>query len=202
MVRMATTARTTKRQQQSEATRRSLLRVARRLFAKRGYGGTSIEDIQRGAKVTRGALYHHFPSKQAIFRAVFEEVSRELNERADAAAAGAPAERRLEAGVGAFLDACLDRDVQQIMLLDGPSVLGWDTCVEIDAQYALGSLRAALRASMSAGHIAEQPVDPLAQLLLGALNQAALVIARADDVVAARTEVGATVERLLGGLRA
>jgi AcrR family transcriptional regulator len=192
----------TRRQEQSEATRRTLVRVARRLFTKRGYAATSIEDILRGAKVARGALYHHFPSKQAIFEAVFEEVSQELNERARAAGRDAPPDRRLEAGVNAFLDNCLERDVQQIMLLDGPSVLGWDTCVEIDARYALGGLRAALRNAMESGLIAEQPVDPLAQVLLGALNQAALVIARADDVVEARKQLGATLESLLDGLRA
>jgi AcrR family transcriptional regulator len=195
-------ARATKRQEQFEATRRKLIRVARRLFATRGYGGTSIEEITRRANVTRGALYHHFKSKEEIFRAVFEEVEQELVEKAALATAGEPrAARRLEAGANAFLDACLDRDAQQIVLLDAPSVLGWDTWQEIDARYALAGLTAALQVAMEDGHLARQPAEPLAHVLLGALNQAALVIARSDDVAGARAEMGRTIKRLLDGLK-
>jgi AcrR family transcriptional regulator len=192
----------TKRQEQFEATRRKLIRVARRLFATRGYGGTSIVDITRRAQVTRGALYHHFNGKDELFRAVFEEVERELVEKAaHATAAERRPERRLEAGANAFLDACLDRDVQQIVLLDAPSVLGWETWQEIDAQYALAGLTAALQAAMDDGYLVAQPAEPLAHVLLGALNQAALVIARSDDVAAARAELGRTIKRLLDGLK-
>jgi hypothetical protein len=102
--------------------------------------------------------------------------------------------------VTAFLDACLDRDVQQIVLLDGASVLGWKTASEIDEAHSLGSIQALLELAMHEGQIARQPVEPLAQVLFGALNQAALVIARADDVPAARREMGRTIERLVAGL--
>jgi AcrR family transcriptional regulator len=199
---IAIVQRATKRQAQFESTRRKLIRVARRLFATRGYGGTSIEDITRRARVTRGALYHHFSGKEEIFRAVFEQVEQELVEKAAlATAAERRPERRLEAGANAFLDACLDRDVQQIVLLDAPSVLGWETWQEIDAQYALAGLTAALQAAMDDGYLAKQPAEPLAHVLLGALNQAALVIARSDDVAATRTELGRTIKRLLDGLK-
>ena len=190
----------TKKQLQSDTTRRKLIAVARRLFAKKGYGGTSIAEITDRAKVTRGALYHHFADKEELFRAVFEQVEAELVERSTAAATESPPEKRLEAAVGAFLDACLDRDVQQVVILDGFSVLGWETASRIDEEYALGSLQALLALAMKEGQIGEQPVEPLALVLLGALNQAALAIARAGDVPAARAEMGTTIGRLLAGL--
>ena len=190
----------TKKQLQSDATRRRLVAVARRRFATRGYAGTSIADITARAKVTRGALYHHFADKGELFRAVFEQVEEELVARSAAAASQSPPAKRLEAAVGAFLDACLDRDVQQIVLQDGFSVLGFETASQIDEAYALGSIQALLELAMSEGQIARQPVEPLAQVMLGALNQAALVIARADDVPAARVAMGKTIARLLAGL--
>ena len=190
----------TKKQVQSDATRRRLISVARRLFATRGYADTSIADITDRAKVTRGALYYHFGDKRDLFRAVFEQVEEELVARSAAAATRSRPERRLEAAVAAFLDACLDRDVQQVVLLDGSSVLGWETASQIDEAYALGSLQALLELAIREGHVARQPVEPLAQVLLGALNQAALAIARADDVPAARREMGRTIGRLLAGL--
>jgi AcrR family transcriptional regulator len=189
-----------KKQLQSEKTRRKLISVARDLFARRGYVDTSIGDITARARVTRGALYHHFSDKQTLFRAVFEQVEDELVSRAAAAASQSQPTKRLEAAVGAFLDACLDRDVQQIVLLDGFSVLGWETASQIDEAHALGSLQALLELAMSEGQIARQPVEPLALVLLGALNQAALAIARADDVPAARRKMGKTIRRLLAGL--
>lgn len=191
----------TKRKEQSEQTRRKLIRVARRLLAMRGYAGTSIEDVVRRAGVARGALYHHFDGKQDLFRAVFEQLEQEMTEKVLAAAATETRpDRQLEVGCTAFLDVCLDRDVQQIGLLDAPSVLGWETWYAIDAEHFLGSLKASLQAAMDEGYIDDQPVDALAQVLLGALNQAGLLIARADDVAAARAELGRTVQRLLDGL--
>ena len=190
----------TKKQLQSESTRRKLIAVARRLFAKKGYAGTSIGDITTRARVTRGALYHHFKDKEELFRAVFEQVEEELVARSTAAASESRPSQRLQAAVGAFLDACLEHDVQQVVILDGFSVLGWETASQIDEAYSLGSLQALLRLAISEGQIAEQPVEPLAQVLLGALNQAALAIARADDVPSARAEMGNTIGRLLSGL--
>ena len=190
----------TKKQLQSESTRRKLISVARRLFATKGYAGTSIEDITTRAKVTRGALYHHFSDKGELFRAVFEQVEEELVSRAAEAASESSPDKRVEAAVEAFLDACLDRDVQQVVLLDGFSVLGWETASRIDEEYALGSMQALLRLAMREGQIAEQPVEPLALVLLGALNQAALAIARADDLPAARAQIGGTIQTLIRGL--
>jgi AcrR family transcriptional regulator len=191
--------------EQSEATRTGLLKVARELFADQGYAATGTEEIVERAGVTRGALYHHFRDKQDLFRAVYEDVERELAERLVAITMARASEGPLEvlrAGCEAFLDACLEPAVQRIALIDAPSVLGWEAWREIDAKYGLGLLRGGLQAAMDAGEIAPQPAELLAHVLLGALDEAALLIARADDVRAARREVGATVLRVLEGLRA
>lgn len=190
--------------EQSEATRGALLRAGRELFTEKGYAATATEDIVKRAGVTRGALYHHFSDKADLFRAVFQEVQHEAFDRAmDAAAKGGPVGtwEHLEAGVGAFLDACLDPAVQQIVLLDAPSVLGWKTWRELDERHALRVMRMAVEAAMEGGVIEKQPVEPLAHMLLGALNEAGLSLVRADDPKRARKEAGAAVTRLLEGLR-
>jgi AcrR family transcriptional regulator len=193
----------TKKAEQSEATRRKLLKVSRGLFARHGYSGTSIEEIVQRAKVTRGALYHHFESKQDVFRGVYEDLQRELAQRIyDAAMREPRVEKRLEVGCEAYLDACLDRGLQRIVLVDSPSVLGWDFWHEIDERYSLGQIREALKAGMKAGYFEKQAPEALAQVLFGALNEAGLFIARADDPAAARRQVGRTISRLIAGLRA
>jgi AcrR family transcriptional regulator len=188
--------------QQSEATRGVLIAEGRRLFAGRGYAGVGTEEIVRAAGLTRGALYHHFEGKQELFRAVYEDVERDLVERvaADATAAGDPLEA-LHAGVQAFLDACEDPAVQQIALIDAPSVLGWEQWREIGLKYGFGLVHGALAAAMDAGVIERQPVRALAHLLLGALDEAALLVARADDGGQTRREVGAALARHLDALR-
>jgi AcrR family transcriptional regulator len=192
----------TRKAEQSEATRRALIQVARRLFARRGYAATPIEEIVRRARVTRGALYHHFAGKQELFRDVYEDLERDLAEKITAAAEGEERwELHLEVGCQAFLDACREPAVQRIVLLDAPSVLGWEAWHEIDAKYGLGLIVSALQAAMDVGYIEEHPVEPLATLLLGALTEAGLAIARAEDPEAARAELGASVARLLEGLK-
>jgi AcrR family transcriptional regulator len=192
-----------RKEERSEATRAALLEAARELFAERGYTAVPTEEIVGRARVTRGALYHHFEDKRDLFRAVYEDLERELAERLTAAAAAERRpERHLEVGCEAFLDACLEPAVQRIVLTDGPAVLGWELWREIDAQYGLGLVRTALEMAMEGGYIARQPVTPLAHLVLGALNEAGLYIARARDVKKARGEVGASVRRLLDGLKA
>ena len=188
--------------EQGEATRAKLVRVARRLFATKGYGGASILDVTRAAKVTRGALYHHFPDKQALFEAVLDQVERETLERiAGVVAAERKPQRRLNAGLDAFLDACTDREYQRVVLLDAPSVLGWERWHEIDAGYALGMTQAALEDAMEQGVIRRQDAEPLAHLILGALNEAGLAIARAQDVGAARRSFGKALAQWVDGLR-
>jgi len=193
---------TGRKAQQSESTQAELVAVGRRLFAERGYAATPLEDLVREAGMTRGALYHHFKDKRALFQAVFEDVEQSLMAgMASLMAPGADPWRSLGLAASGFLDACLQRDVQQIVLIDGPSVLGWDTWREVEERYALAAISALLQGSMDTGAVPSQPVKPLAHLVLAAVNEAGLVIARSDDVKAARVEVGAALERLLDGLR-
>jgi AcrR family transcriptional regulator len=177
--------------------------VARRLFAERGYSDVSTEELVRAAGVTRGALYHHFKDKRALFEAVFEDVEASLMANTAAAMVrNADAWGTLLSACNSFLDACVEPDVGQIVLIDGPSVLGWETWREIEDRYALGAVISLLQASVDAGFVAQQPPAPLAHLVLAAVNEAGLVIARSDDVASARAEVGGALERLLDGLRA
>jgi AcrR family transcriptional regulator len=153
--------------------------------------------------VTRGALYHHFTGKEDLFRAVIEEVEAEVTERvATAAVSTTDALDALRRGCQEFLDAALDPAVQRIVLVDAPAVLGWSTWRELEARYGLGLTRMALEAAMDAGAIERQPIEPLAHMLLASLNEAALLVAGADDPRATRAEVGQVVDHFLDRLAA
>ncbi len=169
----------------------------------RGYAGVGTEEIVQRAGVTRGALYHHFRGgKEDLFRAVLVQISAETARRVmRAAAATDDPWEALVLGVEAFLDACVTPDVQRIMLVDGPSVLSWDVWRAADGEFALGLLEAALQRAIDAGRLIPQPARALAHVLLGAVDEAAMVVARAEDPEAARAEMGLTVRRLLEGLR-
>lgn len=187
---------------QPEATRAALVAAARQLFAERGYAGVGTEEIVHRAGVTRGALYHHFTDKEDLMRAVLHDLSRELAEASAAAALKETDQwQQILAAVDAFLDACTDPAIQRIMMTDAPSVLGWDEWRRIDAQYGLGLVKASLEHAMETGLIARQPVEPLAHLVVGALDEAAMYISRADDARAARREMGESIERMLAGLK-
>jgi AcrR family transcriptional regulator len=188
--------------EQSELTRGALVEAARALFSRRGYAAVSTEEIVQAAGVTRGALYHHFKDKQDLFTAVVERVEQDILERVAAAAIAEtdPWEQQRVA-VGAFLDVCLDPAVQRIVLTDAPSVLGLTAWREIEARYGLALVRAGLQLVMQAGLIEQQPLEPLAHMLLGAMAEGGLLIARAEDPVAARREVGDSLDRILQGLR-
>ena len=194
-----------KHDERSEATRAALLAAARPLFAEHGYGGVGTETIVQAAGVTRGALYHQFRDKADLFEAVFELVEQEITEAIAAkvmASGAAGALAGLRAGSDAWLDACADPAIQRIILIDAPSVLGWERWREIGVRYGLGLTEAALQAAMDAGNIPAQPVRPLAHVLIGALDEAVLYISRADDPVTARAEVGDVLGRLLASLAA
>lgn len=193
---------TTRKTEQSDATRSALLRVARELFTTNGYAATSTTEIADRAGVTRGALYHHFPAKEDVFRAVFEQLEAEVAEHvAREALAGTDPLEQLRLGSRAFLDACVDPAVQRIVLLEGPGVLGWDTWQEIEERYGYGLVAGGVEAVIAAGLVEAQPVGPLAHVLFGALAQAGLVVARAHDAGATRADMEAAMDRLLDGLR-
>lgn len=189
------------RAQQREQTRRILLRESRRLFATRGYGALGLAEIVGAAGVTKGALYHHFDSKAALFRAVLEEVQEQV---AETVAATADAQDDLwtqfTAGCQAFLTASTAPDVQRIMLVDGPAVLGWNEWRALDEATSARHLAEALTALIEEGVIARQPVAPLTHLLSGAMNEAALWLAASrnpEDLADAR----AALSRMLEALR-
>jgi AcrR family transcriptional regulator len=185
---------------QREATIAALLRAARELFAHRGYADVGTEEIVKRAGVTRGALYHHFRGgKEDLFQSVLVQVSAEVVQQvAQVAVETDDPWEQLVRGSEAFLDT---PEVQRIMMIDGPAVLGWDVWRAIDTDYGLGLLDAAIKRAMDAGRLMPGSSTAVAHVLAAALDEAAMVVARAEDQVAARAEMGLTVRRLLEGLR-
>jgi AcrR family transcriptional regulator len=177
-------------QDRSTGTKAALVAAARELFAARGYQAVPADEITRAAGVTRGALYHHYADKQGLFRAVVEELERELTEEVEAAFTQAPDPLTgMTLGLGVFLDACLRDEVQRISLTDAPAVLGWDVWREIEAEYGLGLIAGVLEQARADGLIVDMPVRTLAQLVLSAVMEAARMIAAADDPARTRAEV-------------
>jgi len=188
--------------ERSEATRGALIAAGRRLFAEHGYEAVSAEQIVRAAGVTRGALYHHFGGKPELLDAVYDQLEREVTERIARVVLGSELESPLEAmraGVGAFLEECAQPEVRQIALTDAPAVLGWERWREIAAANGLGLIEASLAAAIEAGELRPLPVRPTAHLLLGALDEAAMLAARSEDP-ADRAEAAAVLGALLDGL--
>jgi AcrR family transcriptional regulator len=195
-----------RRAAQAEATRAALVTAARRLFVEKGYHRTGTEEVVAEAGVgTRGALYHHFADKQALFEAVFTAVEEDLVIEAakNLADPAHGALNQLRQGLIGFLDASLTPHVQRILLIDGPAVLGWVRWRELESLYGLGAIRAMLERAVEEGDLApNQPVDALAHLLLAAADEAALFVANAPDQHAARDQGVQALNALLDGLRA
>lgn len=191
-----------RRDRDALATREALVAAAAKLFTARGYAEVGTEEVVAAARVTRGALYHHFTDKRDLFRAVHERVEQSLVEGIAAQMDGVsdPWEV-LVTGTRAFLDACDDTAVKQIALVDAPAVLGWREWREVDERYGLGLMKAALGAAMEAGALRQVPLEALSHLMLGALAEAAFVIANADDPAAARADAEEALFALLQGLR-
>lgn len=184
--------------ERSRATVAALLAAARELFAQDGYAATSLDDVVAKAGLTKGALYHHFHGKRELFRAVYEqEQQRLLQIVAAAAIKRRSAWSMLRAASDAFLDTSLDPAVQRITLLDAPTALGWETMREIEGEGSLSVLKEGLKQAMEEGSIAKRPVDPLAHLLFGALCEATMTIARAEDQPATARHIRAELARLL-----
>ena len=180
-------------EQRSAATRQALIAAARRLWAERGYAEVGTPEIAAAAGVTRGAMYHQFADKAALFLAVAEAVEQDVMTRLAAGVDGpvptTPA-AALRAAVEPWLSICVDPEVRQLLLLDAPSVLGWKKYRDIAQRYSLGVTEQLLVEAMEAGQLARQPAWALAHILIGALDEAAMVIATADDRDQARADVG------------
>jgi AcrR family transcriptional regulator len=184
-------------------TREALVQAGRALFAAHGYADVALETIVRAAGVTRGALYHHFTDKTELFAAAFEQVEAEVAARMSEAIVAANQTDPLEVmrlGTDFWLDACADPEVQRIALVDAPAVLGWTRWTEIGNRYNIGMVRALLNSAIEASRIPPQPVEATALTLLGAMREATLYVARAEDHAQARQEAGVVMERFIRAL--
>lgn len=189
--------------QRSAATRDALVTAARPLFAAHGFAAVSTEAIVRAAGVTRGAMYHQFADKTELFAAVFEAVEAEVTQRIGAAALAAGASDPVAAmklGAGSWLAACAEPEVHRIVLVEAPAVLGWERWREIGLRYGMGLVQALLAHAMDVGRLRRQPVTPLAHVLIGALDEAAMYVARAGEPARARSEVLAVLDDLIDAL--
>jgi AcrR family transcriptional regulator len=187
--------------ERTQATRDALIAAARRLFTERGYDHVGTEEIVRAAGVSRGALYHQFGDKASLLEAAYERIEAESTERVARIILGSELHSpmaAMKAGIEAFLDECAKPELRQIALHDAPAVLGWERWREIGAANGLGLIEASVSASIEAGEMRRLPVKPLAHLLLGALDEAAMLVAR-DERPEGRDEVTEVLVALLEG---
>jgi AcrR family transcriptional regulator len=202
----------TRRDEHVADTRQALVDAARTLFTEQGYAATGTEEIVAAARVTRGALYHHFHDKSDLFHAVMEQIAREVAEHlidaelsrpADPSHPPADAWDEVRDGLGAFLDLCVvTDDFQRIVLVEGPAVLGHEAWDELVARHGSNLLGEWLSRALKQGRIAPVPIQPLTRLLVAMISESSLYIARADDRSVARDAMGAVLDRLLDGLEA
>jgi len=186
------------RAEQVAQTRGALVAAGRRLFGVNGFRATSVEDLAREARVTTGALYHHFPTKTALFEAVFVQAHTDLMTASKKAAQGASdGIDELARGFEVFLDGVLQPDMQRILIVDGPAVLGLARYTELDEQYAHAAIVHALTAAAQAGTITVEDPETATRLLLGALTRGAMLIANSPDPVETRHAVAKSMRALL-----
>lgn len=189
--------------ERSATTQRALVNAARRLWGARGYTEVGTPEIAEAAGVTRGAMYHQYADKAALFLAVLEAVEQEVIERLSAAVMTAaprtPAEA-LHVAADAWLDIAGEPEVRQVVLLDAPSVLGWARFREISLRYGLGMTERLLSAAIDAGQLAPQPVRALATVMIGALDEAAMSVAGAEDPAREEAEIRAVVHTVIDGV--
>ncbi len=190
-----------KRAAQGRATRGRLIELATSLFADHGYEGTSIEAVLAAAGVSRGALYHHFAGKEALFTAVLEAVTERITEQVTEVISGCtdPVDA-MRTGALAWIDLAGDPVIQRVMLVDAPSVLGWEQWRAMDEGRTLGAMRGMLQAVSDSGRLPQELVEPFSHMILAALDEAAMVVARAPDSRAAVAEEKQAVEEFLARL--
>ncbi|MDT5259369.1 MAG: hypothetical protein QOD10_4449 [Mycobacterium sp.] len=190
-------------EERSAATRDALISAARKLWGLRGYAEVGTPEIATAAGVTRGAMYHQFADKAALFSEVVEAVEQDVMARMATVVAGSgattPADA-IRAAVDAWLEVSGDPEVRQLVLLDAPSVLGWAAFRDVAQRYSLGMTEQLLTEAIRAGQLPRQPVRPLAHVLIGALDEAAMAIATADDPKRARRETEEVLHRLIDAM--
>jgi AcrR family transcriptional regulator len=187
------------RRARGDQTRRDLIDAGRSLFVEKGFFNTSISELVATSGVgTRGAFYHHFKDKAELFRAVFEEVERDLTLRSLASPPrGADSWERLSAGLHGFLESALEPEVQRVMLLDGPVVLGWQTLRTIQEGNSIALINEMVREAIAEGVIDDQPVGELTHMVVAALEEGALLVAHSAKPVASRRRAAKVLDRLL-----
>jgi AcrR family transcriptional regulator len=191
-----------KQSERRAATTEAILTAARLMFGTRGFAATTMDEIAEAAHVAKGAVYHHFKTKEAVFAEVFDLVSRDLVVEIDGAArAEKDVLAAMVAGTQHYFAATAKGPTGQIILRDGPAVLGWERWREIDAKHFGGKMPRAIAAAMQAGLIAKQPVEPLARLLLGAVTEAAVACAGRADIAKAGAEYARAFKSLVEALR-
>ncbi len=190
-------------EERSAATRDALISAARKLWGLRGYAEVGTPEIAAAAGVTRGAMYHQFADKAALFAEVVEAVEQDVMARMATVVAESrattPADA-IRASVDAWLEVSSDPEVRQLILLDAPSVLGWAAFRDVAQRYSLGMTEQLLTEAMRSGQLARQPVRPLAHVLIGALDEAAMAIATAEDPKRARRETAEVLHRLIDAM--
>jgi AcrR family transcriptional regulator len=189
--------------ERTAATRSLLIGAARKLFADKGFADVSTQAIVASAGVTRGALYHQFADKADLFAAVYEEVERDLVADVARQIADDQPPDPLEAmrlGARLFLDRCSAPDVQQIVLIDAPAVLGWDRWRAVGMKYGLGVIEGMLAHAIAEHAIPEQPLRSTAHVMSAALSEAALYVSRANDREEAQRDMEAVFDRLISGI--
>jgi AcrR family transcriptional regulator len=192
----------TRRAEYSESTRQALVDSAVDLFTKRGYAGTSLDEVVKRARVTKGALYHHFSGKQALFEAAFAQVeTRSIESLTAVVTAEGDAWETAVAGLRAYVRKCLEPEYQRIIVHEAPVVMGWERWREAEEHFSFGLLRTAVQLLVDAGEIEEAPVEIMARLLFGALSAGASTIASSSDPKRTGREVERAILRVLEGLR-
>jgi AcrR family transcriptional regulator len=186
----------------TESTRQALVDSALDLFTKRGYAGTSLEAIVKRARVTKGALYHHFSGKQALFEAAFDQVETAAMQRlSDVVAGDGTAWERAIAGIKAYVRVCLEPSYQRIVIHEAPVVMGWERWREAEEHFSYGLVRATVEALVDAGEIEPLPVEVTTRVLFGALSAGAETIASSADAKKTGAEVMQTIVAVMSGMR-
>ena len=186
----------------TESTRQALVDSGLDLFTKRGYAGTSLEAIVKRARVTKGALYHHFSGKQALFEAAFDQVETSaMNKLTEAVAGEGTAWERALEGIHAYVGVCLEPAYQRIVIHEAPVVMGWERWREAEEHFSYGLVRETVESLVEAGEIEQLPVEVTARILFGALSAGAETIAGSPDPKKTAMDVTKTITTVMTGMR-
>jgi AcrR family transcriptional regulator len=193
---------TTRRQEYSASTKRALVDVATALFTEQGYAGTSLDEIVGGARVTKGALYHHFSGKQALFESVFENVEDDAAKAIRRAVRGHkdPWEKAM-AGLRAFLEVCQEPAYRRVVIAEGPAVLGYEKFREQEERSTFGIVQDIVAAVLTSYDLEQSMVETFSRVFFGAMSAAGSAVSSAEDTQRASAEVETAITFILAGLR-